>query len=279
MPSFWESILFPGVGHSTGSPFDSYQGLDMATYVSYPLGATNSPAIIVCQEAFGVNQHIQKVCDRLAQEGYTAVAPALFHRGQNPNPKFGYGDADAPARNRYMSNLRDDELVTDINQTIRYLQGAQGAYLRSRGQRIGIVGFCVGGRIAYLAATSCPGLSAAVVYYGGRILVPFGEGPAPVDLTRNINIPVMGNFGAKDQNPTPADVARIEGELKQHGKVYDFKMYPDAGHGFNCDERSSYHEASAKDAWQRTISWFDKYVKRGEPAQAAAARPTRRGSS
>jgi carboxymethylenebutenolidase len=110
------------------------------------------------------------------------------------------------------------------------------------------------------------------VYYGGRILAPFGDGPAPIDLSSKINIPVMGNFGAKDQNPTPADVARIEAELKQHGKVYDFKIYPDAGHGFNCDERASYHEASARDAWTRTLSWFDKYVKRGEPAQQPAAR-------
>ena len=281
MPSFWENIMFEGVGYSSGSAFDGYQGLDMASYVSFPVGATATPAIIVCQEAFGVNGHIQKVCDRFAQEGYVAIAPALFHRGQHPNPKLGYGDADAPARNRYMSNLRDDELVTDINQTIRYLQGAQGAYLRAVGQRIGIVGFCVGGRIAYLAATSCPGLSAASVYYGGRILIPFGEGPAPVDLTKNINIPVMGNFGGKDTNPSPADVAKIEAELKKNGKTYDFKSYPVAGHGFNCDERASYHEASAKDAWSRTLSWFNRYVKQGQPAQAAAAprggarRPTR----
>ena len=111
-----------------------------------------------------------------------------------------------------MGNLRDDELVTDLNVTINYLQNQ---FPRTRGQKIGIVGYCVGGRITYLAATSCPGLSAASVYYGGRILAPFGDGPAPVDLTHQIQIPVMGNFGALDANPAPDDVAQIEAKLKE----------------------------------------------------------------
>ena len=107
----------------------------------------------------------------------------------------------------------------------------------------------------------CPGLSAASVYYGGRILIPFGDGPAPIDLTNQIRIPVMGNFGQLDANPTPEDVAQIEGKLKEAGVVHDFKMYPDADHGFNCDERASYHKESANDALARTLAWFDKYVK------------------
>ena len=129
------------------------------------------------------------------------------------------------------------------------------------GQKIGIVGYCVGGRITYLAATSCPGLSAASVYYGGRILAPFGDGPAPVDLSHQIQIPVMGNFGALDTSPSPDDVAQIEAKLKEAGVTYDFEMYPDAGHGFNCEDRDSYHEASANDALARTLAWFNKYVK------------------
>jgi carboxymethylenebutenolidase len=251
MPSFWENIRF---GDEHGAEAE-----DMATYVSHPLPSAGNtfPAIIVIQEAFGVNRHIQKVCDRFAQEGYVAVSPALFHR-EHPNPMLGYGDEDAPARNRYMGALRDDEIVEDINQTIDYLQNT---YPRTRGQKIGIVGYCVGGRIAYLAATSCQGLNAAVVYYGGRILIPFGDGPAPIDLTNQIKVPVMGNFGGQDQNPSPEDVSKIEAALKSVSVTYDFKSYPEAGHGFNCDERSSYHEASANDAWSRTLSWFEKYVK------------------
>ena len=255
MPSFWENLRFGG--ERDMDDLHGYQGQDMVVYVSHPLPtAGNSfPAIIVVQEAFGVTRHIEKVCDRFAQEGYVAVAPALFHR-EHPNPKLGYDEM--PAVQRYMGALRDDELVEDLDVTIKYLQETYG---RTRGQKIGIVGYCVGGRITYLAATSCPELSAASVYYPGRVLVPFGDGPAPIDLTSQIKIPVMGNFGEQDSNPSPDDVGQLEAKLKDAGVTYDFKSYAGAGHGFNCDERDSYHEASAADALTRTLGWFDKYLK------------------
>ncbi len=253
MPSFWENLRFGGDREM--DDLHGYQGQDMVCYVSHPAPAAGNsfPAIIVIQEAFGVTKHIEKVCDRFAQEGYVAIAPALYHR-ENPNPKLGYDEM--PAVMNYMGALKDDELLEDINVTIDYLQNH---YQRTMGQKIGIVGYCVGGRITYLAATGCPELSAASVYY--RILVPFGEGPAPVELTNQIKIPVMGNFGADDTNPSPDDVQTIEAKLKEAGVTYDFKSYDGAGHGFNCNERDSYHEASANDALTRTLGWFDKYVK------------------
>ena len=255
MPSFWENLRFGGDREM--DDLHGYQGQDMVCYVSHPAPAAGNsfPAIIVIQEAFGVTKHIEKVCDRFAQEGYVAIAPALYHR-ENPNPKLGYDEM--PAVMNYMGALKDDELLEDIDVTIDYLQNH---YQRTMGQKIGIVGYCVGGRITYLAATGCPELSAASVYYGGRILVPFGEGPAPVELTNQIKIPVMGNFGADDTNPSPDDVQTIEAKLKEAGVTYDFKSYDGAGHGFNCNERDSYHEASANDALTRTLGWFDKYVK------------------
>ena len=255
MPSFWENLRFGGDREM--DDLHGYQGQDMVCYVSHPApSAGNSfPAIIVIQEAFGVTKHIEKVCDRFAQEGYVAIAPALYHR-EHPNPKLGYDEM--PSVMNYMGALKDDELLEDINVTIDYLQKH---YQRTMGQKIGIVGYCVGGRITYLAATGCPEISAASVYYGGRILVPFGDGPAPIDLTNQIKIPVMGNFGAEDTNPSPEDVQAIEAKLKEAGVTYDFKSYDGAGHGFNCNERDSYHEASANDALTRTLGWFDKYVK------------------
>ena len=255
MPSFWENLRF--AGERDFDELAGMQGQDMVTYVSHPppSAGTSFPAIIVVMEAFGVTRHIERVCDRFAAAGYAAVAPALYHR-EHPNPKLGYDEM--PAVMRYMGNLRDDELIEDINVTINYLQTR---FPRTSGQKIGIVGYCVGGRITYLAATSCPELGAASVYYGGSILRPFGDGPAPIDLSQQIKIPVMGNFGGKDANPSPDDVAKIEAKLKEAGATYDFKIYPDADHGFNCDERDSYHQASAQDALTRTLSWFDKYVK------------------
>ncbi len=253
MPAFWENIRFADDSEDVMVS----QGMDMATYVSHPAPSEGSsfPAVIVVMEAFGVTRHIEQVCDEYARHGYVAVAPSLYHRDA-PNIKLGYDHM--PQVMQHMGALRDDHIIEDINKTIDYLQNR---YQRTRGNKIGIVGYCVGGRITYLAATSCPGLSAASVYYGGRILVPFGDGPAPVERTSSNTIPVMGNFGEDDANPTPDDVAQIEEALKAAGVTYDFKMYSGAGHGFNCNERPDYREDAAADALARTLAWFDQYVK------------------
>jgi carboxymethylenebutenolidase len=264
MPSFWENMRFGGAeeGQAAQNYDDKFgaESQDMVLYVSYPApsAGANFPAVIVVQEAFGVNDHIQHVCDRLAREGFHAIAPAFFHR-EHPNPKLGYGDADVAARTRYMGALRDEQIIDDINQTIKWTQSDQ--YFRTNGQKVGIIGFCVGGRIAYLGAAACPGLSCAVSYYPGRLMAPFGEGPAPIDLTSKIKIPVMGNFGGKDQNPSPEDVTKLEAAVKAAKVTYDFKSYPEAGHGFNCDERGSYNKAAADDAWKRTVAWLNKHLK------------------
>ena len=253
MPSFWENIRFADESESVMVS----QGMDMATYVSHPPPSEGNsfPAVIVVMEAFGVTRHIEQVCDEYARHGYVAVAPSLYHR-DSPNIKLGYDQM--PQVQQHMGALQDDQLIEDINKTIDYVQHR---YQRTRGNKVGIVGYCVGGRITYLAATSCPGLSAASVYYGGRILVPFGDGPAPIERTSASTIPVMGNFGEDDANPTPTDVAQIEEALKAAGVTHDFKMYSGAGHGFNCNERPDYREDAAADALARTLGWFDKYVK------------------
>jgi carboxymethylenebutenolidase len=231
-------------------------GEDMRVYLSQPEGTGTVPGVLVIMEAFGVNKHIQEGTDKLPREGYVAVAPVLYHR-LGSNPLFSYTGEDAEARTQAMSSLRDTGLVQDLTTTIAYLQG----HSQVRADRLGVVGFCVGGRIAYLAATSCPGLRAAVAYYGGRIPLAFGEGPSPFERTANSHCPVRGNIGELDQNPTPDEVRKIETELKKHGKLCDVKIYPGADHGFNCDERPSYHAEASKDAWGRTLGWFQQYLK------------------
>ena len=262
MPSFWENIRMPDPTGERESGANIAEGGDMAAYVSFPPPSvgTNLPAVIVVQEAFGVNRHIQRVADQFAAEGYVAVAPALFHRNErNPNPNLGYTPDDFDAAiNTYMPELTGGGIIADINATIDYLQRT---YPRTRGQKIGIVGYCMGGRVVYLAASSCDGLSAGVVYYGGAILAAYGDGVTPIDGTANISIPLMGNFGETDGNPTPADVTQIEAALDAAGKSYDFKMYPGAGHGFNCDDRDSYNEAAASDAQARTVAFFNEHLK------------------
>jgi carboxymethylenebutenolidase len=262
MPSFWENIRMPEATDERESGANIAEAGDMAAYVSFPppSAGTSLPAIIVVQEAFGANQHIQKVADGFAAEGYVAVAPALFHRNErNPNPMLGYTPDDFDAAvNTYMPELTGQGIIEDINATVDYLQRT---YPRTRGQKVGIVGYCMGGRVVYLAAGNCSGIDAGVVYYGGAILNAYSDGVTPIDGTGNINIPLMGNFGETDGNPTPDDVTKIEAALSAAGKSFDFKMYPGAGHGFNCDDRDSYNQAAADDAQARTIAFFNEHLK------------------
>ena len=251
MASFWEVLRVPAPGDFLD---------DMMTYVSQPSEPGERPAVIVIQEAFGINKNIQNVADRFASGGYVAAAPAMFHREgsteeiRGTNPVYDYGDMDNVRR--AMGDLRDEQIILDINTTIEWLRKNP----RVTGDRIGIVGFCAGGRITYLAAAACPGLSAAVVFYGGNTMRSWGEGPTPFDLTANVQCPVMGNFGELDQNPSVDDVRKIEVELHKSGKTSDFKIFPGAGHGFFCDERADYREEAAKDAWARSLAWFQKHL-------------------
>ena len=141
MPSFWENIRFADESEDVMVS----QGMDMATYVSHPAPSEGSsfPAVIVVMEAFGVTRHIEQVCDEYARHGYVAVAPSLYHRDA-PNIKLGYDQM--PQVQQHMGALQDDQIIEDINKTIDYLQNR---YQRTRGNKIGIVGYCVGGRITY----------------------------------------------------------------------------------------------------------------------------------
>jgi carboxymethylenebutenolidase len=118
----------------------------------------------------------------------------------------------------------------------------------------------MGGRVAYMMAARNPSLEAAVVFYGGNTMTAWGEGPAPFDESSRLNCPVLGLFGADDQNPSPSDVTKIEAELKRLGKAHEFYSYPGAGHAFMNEDRPSYREGAAKDAWDKCIAWFERYL-------------------
>lgn len=118
----------------------------------------------------------------------------------------------------------------------------------------------MGGRVTYMMAALNPAFKAAVDCWGGNVFVPWGDGPAPFDLTERISCPLLGLFGEDDPNPSPADVARIDAELTRLGKVHEFHIYPGAGHAFMNESRPSYREEAARDAWQRCIDWFRRYL-------------------
>ena len=157
----------------------------------------------------------------------------------------------------WMRNCTDAEIVADVQAAVDYLKAQPFV----QPDRIGIVGFCYGGRVSYLAACNVSDLSASVVFYGGNIMNALGDGAPPFDQTSKISMPMLGLFGEDDQNPTPEDVAKMDAELSKNNKVHEFHSYPGCGHGFHCNARSSYRPESARDAWAKTIAWFDQHLK------------------
>ena len=229
-------------------------GEDMEVYVASPPSDGPHPAVIVVQEIWGVNAYIQSVANKLAAQGYLAIAPALFHR-EGPGTLGLFDETDLAFER--LGRLRDDQILTDLRSTVRYLQGQPDV----TPDRIGIVGFCIGGRISYLAAANIAELTAAVDFYGGRSFVAFGDGPTPFEQTANIQVPLLGLFGEDDQDPSPADVERMRDELERHKKVFEFHTYPGAGHAFNCEERPTYRRESAIHAWSTALDWFAQHLK------------------
>lgn len=228
-------------------------GGQMGVYVSQPEGTGSHPGVVVIMEAFGVNGHIQSVADRLAAEGYVASAPDLFYR-QSPRQVCGYDELNKALD--WIGKLKDDEMIVDVGAATYHLKSLS----RVQGDKVGIVGFCVGGRISYLTAGSNDSIGAASVYYGGGIMAEVGGPPTPFDRTSNIKAPVLGSFGEEDTHPSPDEVRQIEAELNKHGVTNDIRIYPNANHGFHCDERASYESNAAKDAWARTLDWFATYL-------------------
>ncbi len=228
-------------------------GSSMEGYLTRPEGEDAHPAVVVIQEIWGVNSHIQSVADRLPAQGYVGLAPAMFHR-QGPMIT-GLHEELNTAIGR-MQQSTDAGITADVRAAIDYLKGQPFV-----NDRIGIVGFCFGGRVAYLAACAMSDLSASVVFYGGNIGVALGDGPSPLEQTSNISCPVLGLFGEEDANPTLDDVANLDAELTKHGKAHEFHNYAGAGHGFHCDVRGSYRAEAAEDAWAKALAWFNQNLK------------------
>lgn len=241
MTSRWETILV--------------NNKPMEVYISEPEGPGPYPGVIVIQEAFGVTNHIERVSDRYSEAGYVVIAPDLYYR-KGSRITLGYDESNFAAAFELMESFTTETLLNDLNATIEHLN----QHAKVKETKLGMVGFCVGGRITYLAASSFTQLEACIVYYGGRIGVPFGEGLSPLEGTSSISCPIMGNFGELDGSPSPKDVGIIEAELTKHGKSYDFKIFPGATHGFNCDERSSFHPQVSEEAWSRSLGFFAQHL-------------------
>ena len=218
----------------------------MPAYVARPAGSGRQPAVVVIQEAFGLNEHIKDVARRFAGEGYVALAPDLFYRGgKGRTARYD----DLPKALELMGALKDDEIVADVGSAIAWLEKQPDV----RAGRIGITGFCMGGRVSYLAACALPDkIAAAVPYYGGGI---------PVDRTTTLRAPVLAFFGDEDPFIPMDNVDKLRAEAKRLGKNVEIVVYPKAPHGFFCNERDSYRPEAAKDAWEKTKAFFARHLK------------------
>jgi carboxymethylenebutenolidase len=211
-------------------------GFELGAYRADPAGAPKG-AVVVIQEIFGVNHHIRSVCDRLAKEGYVAVAPSIFDR-ITPNFQSGYSPDEIAEARKFVADpdwaamLRDTQAAIDAAKPVG---------------PVGIIGFCLGGSVAYAAATKLAGLSAAVGYYGGAIVRFANDKPA---------VPTQLHFGEKDAGIPLSDVETIKSKRPE----VEVFIYPGAQHGFHCDERASYDKASADIAWPRSMQFFAKHL-------------------
>jgi carboxymethylenebutenolidase len=224
----------------------------MPVYVCRPAGAGPHPAVIVVMEAFGLNAHIKDVSERIAREGYVAIAPDLFYRFGSPIVPY----EDVPRAIAYIQRFDDAALMAELGVVIQHLKGLHEV----RSDRIGIVGFCVGGRIAFLTACRHPAaIKVAVSFYGGGIAADTPT--APINLADRIQCPVLCFFGEADKMIPMDQVRRLDETLKRLKKTAEVKVYKGAGHGFFCDDRASYDAGSAQSAWEMVRSWLAKYLK------------------
>jgi carboxymethylenebutenolidase len=218
----------------------------MPAFVASPMAIGKQPAVIVVMEAFGLNEHIKAVAKRIAAEGYVVLAPDVYYREKNS--VVGYDNL--PGALRLMGTLADDKIVKDVDAAVGYLKAQDFV----RGDRIGITGFCMGGRISFLAACENRDLCAAAPFYGGGIGGLLGRAD-------KLGCPLLLFFGDQDPFIPNDEVERIRTKLAELGKPAEVKVYPGAQHGFFCDGRSSYHPQAAADAWRRLLDFFARHLK------------------
>ncbi len=223
---------------------------EMALYDASPGGSARG-AVIVIQEAFGVNDHIEDVTRRFANEGFRAVAPHLFYR--TGDPVIDYGDY-AKIMEHFQA-LSERGLLEDIDATLSYLRAA--GFVDAD---VGIVGFCMGGTVAYLTGVRRR-LGAAVTFYGGGVAEGRFGMPSLIDMAPELQTPWLGLYGDLDQGIPSEHVEALRSALTGVGVPTEIVRYADAGHGFHCDMRPDYREAPARDAWRRTIEWFGRHLR------------------
>lgn len=225
-------------------------GLQIDSYLAEPIGEGPFPAVIVIQEIFGVNSHIRDVTERLAREGYVAIAPAIYQRTA-PGFEVGYGEEDLVLGRKYKDMTTADELLADIQAAIAYLKAKPNV----KATAIGSIGFCFGGHVVYLAAT-LPDIKATASFYGGGIAILTPGGGAPtITRTPEIKGKIYVFFGTQDPLIPNDQADQVSTALQEHHIPHQVFRYP-ASHGFFCDQRADYNPEAAAAAWEQVKQLF-----------------------
>ena len=232
-----------------------HEGDMIDAYLARPTGAGPFPGVVVIHHMPGWDEATKEITRKFAHHGYAAILPNLHFREGKGTP------AENSASVQAAGGMPDNRTMGDVEGSIRHLRTLP--YLNGK---VGIIGYCSGGRQVYLAACTLNGIDAAVDCYGGGVAAGKEElsarqPAAPIDYTKDLRCPLLGLFGREDQRPSPGDVAKTEEELKKWGKTYEFHTYDNAGHGFFAVDRPSYRQEAAVDGWIKVFQWFGKYLR------------------
>lgn len=233
-------------------------------YLARPLGAGPVGSVVLIHHMPGWDEASKEMTRKLAYNGFATISPNLHFREGKATPQ------ENSTSIREKGGMPDARTMGDVQASINYLRTL--AYTNGK---VGIIGFCSGGRQVYLAACTLSGIDAAVDCWGGGVTPRDSEPPtaamprSPIEFTASLSCPLLGLFGNDDARPSPAEVDETERVLKQHHKVYEFHRYDNAGHGFFAVDRPSYAQAAAVDGWEKTLAWFNKYLSGDERANGA----------
>ncbi len=232
-----------------------HEGDLIDAYLARPTGPGLWPGIVVIHHMPGWDEATKEIARKFAHRGYVAISPNLHFREGKGTPE------ENSASVRAAGGMPDNRTMGDIDGAIRYLRTLP--YLNGK---VGIIGYCTGGRQVYLAACTLKGIDAAVDCYGGGV----GAGPEgltprqpvdPLDYTKDLSCPLLGLFGREDKRPSPQHVAKTEAELKKWGKTYEFHTYDNARHNFFAVDRPDYRPVAAVDGWKKVFQWFGRYLR------------------
>ncbi len=224
-------------------------------YLARPMGSGPYPGVVVIHHMPGWDEATKEIARKFATHGYVAISPNLHFREGKGTPEENSASVKAAG------GMPDDRTMGDVKGAIAYLRTLP--YINGK---VGIIGYCSGGRQVYLAACTLSGIDAAINCYGGGVVAPREELTerqplAPIEYTKDLSCPLLGLFGREDPRPSPADVAKTEEALKKFKKTYEFHTYDNAGHAFFSVDRPNYRQEAAMEGWKEVFKWFGKYLR------------------